>query len=110
MSTYILTGNYTTDAIKGMLAHPSDREAAVKPLVEASGGKIIHFYATMGPHDFLIIMEGDDIEGVISSLMVAGATGTVSNLCTVQAFDSAAFLSAQKRASKMASAFTPANA
>jgi len=39
MALYIVTGNYTAAAIKGMMANPSDREAAVRPLIEAAGGK-----------------------------------------------------------------------
>lgn len=41
MAMYIVTGCYTSDAIKGLLAAPSNREAAVRPLVEAAGGKMV---------------------------------------------------------------------
>jgi hypothetical protein len=45
---------------------------------------------------------------MLASLMAAGATGTVSNLKTVQAFTSAEFLAAQKAAGAIASKFKPA--
>ena len=108
MGLFIITGNYTADAIKGMMAAPSDREAAVRPLVEAGGGKMVSFLVTTGETDFSMVVETDDMEGIIASLMVAGATDTVSNLKTVQAFSSKEFLEAQQRAGQIASSFKPA--
>ena len=108
MAKYIVSGRYTADAIKGMMAHPSDREAAVRPLVEAGGGKMISFLVTTGDTDFSMVVETDDLDGLLAALMVAGASGTVSDLKTVQAFTSAEFLSAQKRAGQIASSFKPA--
>ena len=108
MNLFIITGCYTADAINVMLAHPSDREAAVRPLVEAGGGEMISFLVTTGETDFSMVVETDDVEGMMASLMVAGATGSVSNLKTVQAFTSAQFLAAQKRAGQITSSFTPA--
>lgn len=108
MAMYIVTGCYTADAIRGMVKNPSDREAAVKPLVEAAGGRMISFLLTTGETDFSMVVETDNMEGILAALMVAGATGTVSNLKTVQAFTSAEFMSAQKKAGQIASKFTPA--
>ena len=108
MGMYIVTGCYTAVAIKGMIAAPSDREAAVRPLVEAAGGKMISFLVTTGETDFSMVVETDDLQGLMAALMVAGATDTVSNMKTVQAFSSADFLSAQKRAGQIASSFKPA--
>ena len=108
MAMFIVSGRYTADAIKGMMAQPSDREAAVRPLVEAGGGKMISFLVTTGDKDFSMVVETDDLEGLLAALMVAGATDTVSDLKTVQAFTSAEFLAAQKRAGQLASSFKPA--
>jgi len=108
MAHFIITGNYTTAAIKGMMANPSDRAAAVKPLVEAVGGKMVSYYATTGETDFMMIVESGDGADVIPALMVAGATGTVSNLKTVRAYTSAEFMAAQKKAAGIAAKFKPA--
>ena len=108
MSMYIITGCYAAGAVKGMIAEPSDRAEAVRPLVEASGGKMISFLVTTGETDFSMVVETDDQEGLIAALMAAAATGTVSNLKTVQAFTSAEFMAAQKRAGQIASSFKPA--
>ena len=108
MATYIVTGNYTVQAIQGMMANPSDRAAAVKPLVEAVGGKLIAYYATTGETDFLMICEAADGEDIVPALMVAGATGTVSNMKTVRGYSSEEFMEAQKKAGGLAAKFKPA--
>lgn len=108
MAMYIITGCYTATAISGMVKQPSDREAAVRPLVEASGGKMISFLVTTGDTDFSMVVETDDMEGMMAALIAAGASGTVSNMKTVQAFTSAQFLAAQEKAAAIIGSFKPA--
>jgi uncharacterized protein with GYD domain len=109
MAIYIITGNYTTDGAKGMMAHPTDRMEAVRPLIAAGGGTILSYYVTMGESDFQITVEGDDIEGVMASLIVAGASGGVCNMRTQPAFTPQEFLAAQKRAGALAASFKAPN-
>ena len=90
-----------------MMAAPSDREAAVRPLVEGMGGKLISYYVTTGAHDFQLIVEADDAASMLPALIVAGAGGGVTNLQTVQAFSAAEFMEAQKKAGSMATSFKP---
>ncbi len=108
MAMYIITGCYTSAAMAALVNEPSDREAAVRPLVEAAGGQMISFLITTGETDFSMVVEIDNIEDLIASLLTAGATGTVSNLKTIQAFTSAQFLEAQKKAGALAASFKPA--
>lgn len=107
MAMYIITGCYSTDAVKGMLQNPSDREAATRPLVEAAGGQMVSFLITTGETDFSMVVETDDLEGLMAALIAAGGSGMVSNMKTVQAFTSAQFMAAQKRAGDIASSYTP---
>ena len=109
MSIYIITGNYTAEAAKGMMAHPTDRMEAVRPLIAAGGGKILSYYVTFGESDFHITVEGDDMEGIMSALIAAGASGGVCNMRTQQAFTTKEFLGAQKRAASVAASFKAPN-
>ena len=102
MARYIVTGSYTAAAMKGMLAKPSDREAATGALVEAAGGKLLSYYVTTGDSDFLMVTESDNLKNMLAALVVAGASGAISGLRTVQAFTAAEFMSAQKRAGEIA--------
>ena len=49
MPIYISRGRFTSDAVKGMLAKPENREEAVAKLFESVGGRLIGWYlsATM---------------------------------------------------------------
>jgi uncharacterized protein with GYD domain len=57
MPIYISRGRFTSDAIKGMLAKPENREEAVAKLFKSVGGRLIGWYLTFGHHDFLVIGE-----------------------------------------------------
>ena len=41
MPIYISRGRFTSDAVKGMLAKPENREEAVAKLVKSVGGRLI---------------------------------------------------------------------
>jgi len=105
MPRFIISGNYTSSAMKGMIEHPSDREAATRALVEAAGGKLESYYLTTGDHDFTMKVTADDVTSMIAALMVAGASGAACNLKTIRAFTSSEFLEMQKRAGEIAKAY-----
>lgn len=105
MPTFIVTGNYTTSAIKGMLEHPSDREAAAKAIVEAAGGKLESFYLTTGDNDFSIKVTIDDAKDLMAGLMAAAASGAISNMKTIRAFTASEFTAIQKKAGELAGAY-----
>ena len=60
MTIYISQGRYTAAAIKGMSAKPEDRSDAVAELFAAAGARLIGWYLTLGPYDWLIIAEAQD--------------------------------------------------
>lgn len=105
MPRFIVTGNYTSSAMKAMIENPSDREAAARALVEAAGGKLETFYLTTGDHDFAIKVTIDDVSGLLAGLLATGASGAVSNLKTVRAFTSDEFTEIQKKAGSIAGAY-----
>lgn len=109
MARYIITGSYSPAAMAGMIAKPSDRGAATSALISASGGRMEAFYLTTGDTDFLMVVESNDLQKMLASLMVASASGAVRSLKTVQAFTSAEFLAAQKDASAIAKAYQAPN-
>ncbi|MBA3911424.1 MAG: GYD domain-containing protein [Rhodobacter sp.] len=106
MARYIVTGSYTGAAMKGLMTKPSDREAATSALVAAAGGKLQSFLLTTGDSDFLMIIETDNLRDMLAALIVAGASGAVTGLKTVQAFTSAEFTAAQKRAGEIAKKYS----
>ena len=67
MPIYISRGKFTTDAVKGMLAKPENREEAVANLFKSFGGKLIGWYLTFGHHDWLVIGEFPDNKAAASA-------------------------------------------
>ena len=48
MPIFISRGRFTSDAIKGMLAKPENREEAVAKLFQSVGGRLTAWYLTFG--------------------------------------------------------------
>lgn len=107
MPLFITQGRFTQDAMRGMLARPEDRAESVGKLFAALGGKLLAYYATFGDYDFLVISEGP-VDGVISSSLVAGAAGGVTDLHTTLAIGSGELRDACARAAGVAAQFRAA--
>jgi uncharacterized protein with GYD domain len=73
MPIYISRGCFTTDAIKGMMAKAENREEAVSNLFESVGGRLIGWYLTFGPHDWLVIGEFPDNKAAASAILAVRA-------------------------------------
>jgi GYD domain len=57
MPIYVLRGKYSSEALKGMIASPEDREAAIAKVVEKTGGRLLSYYLTFGDDDWLVIID-----------------------------------------------------
>lgn len=109
MARYIIAGSYTAAAMKGMIAKPSDRAKATSAPVAAVGGKMESYYLTTGDHDFTMTVVTDDLTSMLGALMVAGASGAVSGLKSVQAFTAEEFMVAQKKAGEITAKYQAPN-
>ena len=69
MPRFIVSGSYTAEGIKGMVASPSDREAVARSIVEAAGGTLETFYMVTGDSDFSIKVSIDRAEDLMAGLM-----------------------------------------
>lgn len=109
MPTFITTGRFTQDAIRGMLAQPEDRAESISQLFAAAGGKLVAYYMVFGDHDFMVVSEGP-YEGVATSAIVAAASGGVTDLSTSMAMTSAGMKEAFAKARAVAGRFKPPGA
>ena len=57
MPHYLLQAAYTPDAWQALAKEPEDRIAAIKPVVERLGGKVISGYLSFGEYDIIAIVE-----------------------------------------------------
>jgi len=108
MAIFITQGNYSESAIQGMVENPEDRKAAVAGLLESVGAKLLEYYVTTGESDFLVISEGDNLTDLVAGMMVAGSTGGVTNLKTIQALTTQEAKAAMKKAKHARAGFKAA--
>jgi uncharacterized protein with GYD domain len=92
MPTYILLSSLTAQGVQTLRANP-ERLREVNRDVEELGAKVIHQWATLGPFDFVNVVEAPDA-GTIAKVSVAlGARGS-AKLQTLTALDIEEFLGA----------------
>jgi uncharacterized protein with GYD domain len=92
MPTYILLSNLTAQGVQTLRANP-ERLREVNRDVEELGAKVVHQWATLGPFDFVNVVEAPDA-GTIAKVSVAlGARGS-AKLQTLTALDIEEFLGA----------------
>jgi len=108
MTIYITQGNYTSEAVRGLMAKPEDRTEEVSKLFAASGAKLLAYYNTFGEYDFLIIGEGPSEMDTAASLLVAAGTGGVTNLKTTVAIRAGDMKQVFGKAGSIAAKFRPA--
>jgi uncharacterized protein with GYD domain len=85
MPVFMSLGRYSESAIKGLLAKPEDRTAAVTKLVEKVGGKLIAFYMLFGEYDWVLIYEAPSGKEAAAAILAAAGTGAVTDTRTMLA-------------------------
>ncbi len=108
MPVYISRGRFTSDAVKGMLAKPENREEAVAQLFKSAGGKLIGWYLTFGQHDWLTIGEFPDEKAAASAVLAAAAGGSLSHIETTVAMSAKEAAATFDAAGKVARSFRSA--
>ncbi len=85
MPMYVSLFRYKDEALKGMMAKPSDREAAVRQLAEAVGGRLHAMYLLFGQYDGVVIGEFPDSRAAAAVMVAVGGSGAVAHLETHEA-------------------------
>jgi|SRR5579875_1900767 len=84
MPKYLITGSYTAEGAKGIVAKGgSDRRAAVDQLAESVGATVETFYFAFGGNDIVIIIDAPDHASMVAVAMTVGASGMVDLQTTV---------------------------
>ena len=107
MPFYLYQLTYSKDAVKAMVASPSDREAAARKLIEALGGKLHHMFFAFGQSDVICLIEGPDDTFMMAGAAAVASTGTVSTSSTTKLMTSADAMAAMTLAGKVTGAYTP---
>lgn len=103
MPKYLITGSYTVQGAKGVLAEGgSGRKAAVEKLIASIGGTLESFYFGFGGDDFYVTADLPGNTAAAAAVMTVAAAGGVSArtvvLLTPEEVDAAMKLSPSYRA------------
>ena len=84
MSTYMVTANYTSSAMKGMIENPHNREEAIRALLEKMNITLDRIYFSATGDIFMVITGSDANVGAMA--LVVGSTGSVENTSAIEVF------------------------
>ena len=103
MAKYLLTGSYTAQGAKGVLAEGgSGRRKATEAVVASVGGTVEAYYFGFGGNDFYLIADFPGHSAVAAAALTGAAAGGMpvqtTVLLTPEEIDEATQLSPQYRA------------
>lgn len=107
MAFYLYQLSYSKEAIKAMVATPSDREAAARKLIEALGGKLHHLFFAFGEYDVICLIEGPDDKMMMAGAAAVASAGTISKSSTIKLMTSADAMAAMTTAGKITGSYKP---
>ncbi len=95
MPTYIILANYTDQGARDIKNAPQKAKDALK-FLEASGGKVLGAYTTMGQYDRTVVTEAPNDEVVMAFLLKLAERGNVRTT-TLKAFNAEQITEITKR-------------
>ena len=110
MPIFITQGRFTREYIKGGLAKPEDRQAAIARLCEQVGGKLVSLYFTLGQYDFLLLSEMPEAKAASVLAFVAAGGGGIEGSVTTQAYTTAEARDIFAAAGKIVGGYKPMGA
>jgi uncharacterized protein with GYD domain len=78
MPTYVMLTNLTSEGVRTLKSNPN-RVTEVNKEVEAIGVKVLSQYATLGPYDFVTIVEAPDDKTMAKVSVELGSRGTMKS-------------------------------
>jgi len=91
VALYVILSNLTDHGRKTIKSRP-ERIREVNDEIEAMGGKVLAQYATLGPYDFVNVIEAANNEVIVRISVELGSRGTLQ-LMTLPAIKADEFVS-----------------
>ncbi len=110
MPFYMYQMSYSRDAIKAMLAKPTDRKAAARQVVEATGGKLLEFFFCYGSDDVVVIAEAPSDAAMAALSLAVAASGAASNGSITKLMTAEEGMEAMRLAAKAGGSYSPPTA
>ena len=98
MPLYLVQASYSSQATAAMIKSPQDRAAAMRPVIQRMGGKLVGLWFTFGEYDVVAIVEMPDNVSAAALSMAIGARGAVSAFRTTPLLTTADAMAAMNKA------------
>ena len=79
MALYMYQVSYTSEAVAALIKEPQDRVDAVRPAIEAMGGKVLAAGYPFGEYDALVLFEAPDDTTAASFALAVAAGGAAKS-------------------------------
>jgi uncharacterized protein with GYD domain len=84
MPLYLYQVSYTPEAVAALIAEPQDRTDAVRPAIEALGGKLVATGYPFGEYDAIIVYEVPDDSSAAAFALAIAAGGAAKSAKTTR--------------------------
>lgn len=98
MAYYMVQAAYTPEAVAAMVKKPEDRAAAIRPVVEKLGGKLVGIWFCFGEYDVVGISELPDNVSAAAFAFAVSQGGKVKALKTTPLMTGDEAVKAMKKA------------
>ena len=100
MPHYLIRASYTPEGWAALVKNPQNRREALRPVIEAAGGKLDAFYYAFGEDDAFVLVELPDNVSAAAISMSVAASGAVKSTATTPLMTAEEAVEAMKRASR----------
>lgn len=80
MALFMYQVSYTSEAVAALIREPQDRAEAVRPAIEALGGKLVAAGYPMGEYDAIVLFEAPDDTSAAAFALAIAAGGAAKSL------------------------------
>ena len=107
MSVFMFQGSYSAEAIKSLIANPTDRSGAARAVIEANGGTMVGAWMAFGESDVVVIAEMPDDESMAAMAMTIKTTGAILSGKSTQLLTIEQAVTAMTKAQAASAAYSP---
>lgn len=98
MPLYLYQAAYTAEAVAALIKEPQDRVEAVRPALEAEGGKVLAYGYPFGEYDALVVYEAPDDTVAASFALAIAARGAAKSAKTTRMLNGQEWIDSLRRA------------
>jgi uncharacterized protein with GYD domain len=98
---------FKPETVGAMIDHPTDRQAAVRKMLEAAGGRIESYYWMFGEHDGFVIAEVPASKDVAAVALAVSSSGAFAHLETHELIEPGQIDAVLKQAKVIRESYVP---